>query len=364
MARSRNVRAAFGFSLVELLIVVALSSVMLLSLSAALSGTLATTADVSDELQAWHAVSAALLKMESELAAATDVITTEQRRVRFYVPDITGDGAPDLVDYDWDGTAGSPLTRSVNSAAPVELLTAVQNVSFSYNYVRRTPATIAPGEEDLAVTPGYFEQDSGYSYATYLLSIRDGSWRAQRFTALTDTDRTDAVSFFMENRFEIFFSSSSLRVELWDLEADRQIAWGIVGRSVLCSLVSRGEATAVMSWHHPEGSGLVAGKDYRWVFKPTSGGYAGSLLVYAVTSGAGHDDGTMYEYSTDRGESWRNYGNVADAPFSTLATRAIEYGITAEQMQWCLRRVSIHLEYGTGRNAVEINTAVRLANTD
>jgi len=351
--------APAGFTLIELVIVLGVSSMLLLSLSAALSATLSTTAEVSDQLSAWHVVSDALLKMEGELRAATSVIATQVGRVCFYVPDITGDDAPDLVEYNWGGNAGDALTRSVNSDTPAALLPAAQKVAFSYNYRQYTPMTIAAGAEDLAVVPAMWEQAS--QAQAHIEDIRGNAWRAQRFTAQLDTDRTDAVEFYMQNGLEILFSGSNLNVELHDIEAGRTIASTTVSCSILGMLLSPSKLTATMSWHNPEGSGLKANKEYRWVFRPSGSGYAGSLIVYLSGSSSPPNDGTMFEYSTNNGASWSNFGNSVDAPFTTRGTRLIEYGVNTTQTQWHLRRVCIHLESGTGKNAVKINTAIRLA---
>lgn len=70
----------------------------------------------------------------------------------------------------------------------------------------------------------------------------------------------------------------------------------------------------------------------------------------------------MYEWSTNNGASFLNMGSSADIPFVTNGTYALEYGISTQQTVSRLRRMNIYLKYGTGKEEVAINTAVKLNN--
>ena len=69
-----------------------------------------------------------------------------------------------------------------------------------------------------------------------------------------------------------------------------------------------------------------------------------------------------YEWSIDGGMSFMNIGNMGDIPFVTRGTYVVQYGLNAEHTVWRLGRVSIYLKYGSGKNEVAINSAVRMHN--
>ena len=344
------------------MIVISISSVLFLSLSAALSGTLTTTTEVAGQLASWHMVSSALLRMEQELAVATQMVSTEDTRVSFHVPDITGDGSDDLVEYSWDGDDGGALVRTLNGGSAVELLPDAGAVAFSYKYRQSEPFQIAAASKNIDVVPAAFERYEE-DYVSMPRDITPSRWRAQRFTPTTDSHRTDSVSFNLQTTFSMFWGTGNLLVSLKEVDTNTTIAMGLVPADDLKeALAELRTFTIPMSWQHEDGSGTSTEKEYRWVLQPLGSSYAGTVERLQVTDGVGPGNSMMYEWSTNNGASFLNMGSSADIPFVTNGTYALEYGISTQQTVSRLRRMNIYLKYGTGKEEVAINSAVKLNN--
>ena len=348
-----------AFTLIELLVVITITSMLFLSLSAALSGTLHTTATVAEQLASWQAGSSALLRMEKEMALATQFVATELHQVSFYVPDITGDAAPDLIAYSWSGTAGAPLVRSVNGAGSDNVISQAQDVKFSYNYRTRTSVGITSLTCDLSVIPSSFSDYTGYPWGVTFYDVRPNPWRGQSFTPVTDSHRTDSIAF--RARTTAMFGGTDLSILLTDRSTGRTLASGTLSKWDLQYYSTRTFVVA-MTWQDGDGSGLKTDKDYRWVFKPSSSAYAADLEAFYITAGGGPNNGTFAEYSTNDGISWVSLGDQADIRFVTYGTYTIPYGINAEQGQSLLRRVDISLTCGTGTNVAAVSSSVRTGN--
>jgi len=107
-------RPARGFTLIELVLAIGLTSALMVGLtSAVLVGIRAMPR--SDEpaivrVQCHNAIAT----LADELSAALYINTTSATTVDFVVPDYNGDGVPERIVYQWSGTALDPLTRSMN----------------------------------------------------------------------------------------------------------------------------------------------------------------------------------------------------------------------------------------------------------
>lgn len=120
-----------GFSLVELLVAMAMSATVMIGAVAAIGICGRAFRSAADGVRSAGAIDAlAQMSADIELAIAfterTDTATT------FWVPDRTGDGAPELLRYAWGGTVGDPLTFSMNGSTPVTVLSGVRDLSLDY----------------------------------------------------------------------------------------------------------------------------------------------------------------------------------------------------------------------------------------
>ena len=348
-----------AFTLIELLVVITITSMLFLSLSAALSGTLQTTAAVAELLSSWQAGASALQRMDKEMGLATQFVATNLRQVSFYVPDITGDAAADLIQYSWSGTAGAPLVRTVNGAGSTNVIPQAQDVKFSYNYRSRSSVGITNLTKDISVTPASFVDYGAYPWGLTYYDVRPSPWRGQSFTPVTDSHRTDYIA--VRARTTAIFGGTNLSILLTDRSTGRTLASGTLSKYDLHYYNTR-TFVVPMTWQDADGSGVTTDRDYRWVFKPSSNTYAADLEAFTITSGSGPSNGTFAEYSTNGGDSWVSLGDQADIRFVTYGTYTITYGINAAQGGSLLRRVDITLTCGTGTNVAVFNSSVRAGN--
>ena len=124
-------RAARGLSLVELLVAMAMSSTVLVGAVAAIGIGGRAFRSATDGVRS-ASTTDALAQISSDIELALAFTERTNTTVAFYVPDRTGDGAPELVRYAWGGTDGDPLTRSMNGSTPVAIVDGVSRLSLDY----------------------------------------------------------------------------------------------------------------------------------------------------------------------------------------------------------------------------------------
>ncbi|MCC6682980.1 MAG: prepilin-type N-terminal cleavage/methylation domain-containing protein [Phycisphaeraceae bacterium] len=127
------IRHSRAFTLIELILGLALSAIVLLGISSAI--VLAARAVPDDKtdasIQQSLDAAAALARITDDARFALHFSELTATAITFAVPDRDDDGDPERIRYHWSGTAGAPLYRSYNGGANVILLDAVQSLSFT-----------------------------------------------------------------------------------------------------------------------------------------------------------------------------------------------------------------------------------------
>jgi hypothetical protein len=87
-----------------------------------------------------HRIDAARVinELAADLRFATLVIEQSPYVLDFVVPDRNGDEVAERIRYQWSGTAGDPLTRSLGGAAPTTILDSVQEFQITPTYQSST----------------------------------------------------------------------------------------------------------------------------------------------------------------------------------------------------------------------------------
>lgn len=80
----------------------------------------------------------ALQRFSDELSQATVISTLSTTGVQFSVPDRDEDGVDETIRYQWAGTTGDPLTRSINDGADVASISDVESLGLSPIYLIQT----------------------------------------------------------------------------------------------------------------------------------------------------------------------------------------------------------------------------------
>ena len=132
-----------AFTLVELVLSLAVMSVLLggmasvvLLASHALPNT--DSADIDAD-----AAQTALQMMLADLPTATALLVADPNAVEFTVPDRGhGSPGPELIRYEWSGSADDPLTRTYNSGIPATICQSVTGLRLTY--LRRIGTLLGP----------------------------------------------------------------------------------------------------------------------------------------------------------------------------------------------------------------------------
>lgn len=120
-----------GLSLAELLVAMAISTIVLGGAVAAIGMAGRTFQSATSGLQATPALDG-LARMSADLELAIRFEERTTTVVAFYVPDRTGDGAPDLLRYAWGGNDGDPITLSLNGSPASTVVPSVSGMSLAY----------------------------------------------------------------------------------------------------------------------------------------------------------------------------------------------------------------------------------------
>lgn len=166
-----------AMTLLELTISLTILAMVMLAAQSALMVSAKAIPDGRSNASRQVATSNALDMLASELQYATAVTTMTSTQVVFTVPDRSGDGQPETIGYAWSGTAGAPLTRTLNNGSAINVADSVQQ--FQLTFDKRAvalPTTYSEGSETLLA--GH-ESSSGLQDA----AVTSSNWRAQIITA-------------------------------------------------------------------------------------------------------------------------------------------------------------------------------------
>lgn len=107
-------RLGVGFTLVEVLLSLALAAIVLSSMQSLIVIAGRAAPDADGPQRATVDAADALERLASEVSVAVEVTELDSHEVGFTVNDWTGDGVVETIKYGWSGTPGDPLLRAVN----------------------------------------------------------------------------------------------------------------------------------------------------------------------------------------------------------------------------------------------------------
>lgn len=138
-----------AYTLVEVALASAVASLILLG-SAGAVAVAAKSLPTSSSAGKGAAPSTATLAIAEEIGFAVAVTSRSSRVLEFRVASRTGGAEPDTIRYEWSGTPGDPLMRTVNPGAggvAEAVLKDVKALSFAYDL-----RTVESSEEQIKVT--------------------------------------------------------------------------------------------------------------------------------------------------------------------------------------------------------------------
>jgi len=341
-----------GLSLLETVAAVAVTSIILLGIGSAMLLAGRALPDTRSPTAQTVAGAEALDSVVAELRYAVAINQRSGRMIEFTVADRSGDTTPEVIRYEWSGTAGHPLTRQYNAGALVEVLANVQDFSLTYDL--QTISTQIPQANESAETLliGY---DSSQDYHDY--PIKDTEWYSEYFRP---TLPGDAVSWKVTRvRFQAKqagFLGGETKAQLQTPTAGGLPSGVVLEEATfyesilpLFYLVQEVTYTHVSGLSPQQGLCLV----FQWV---SSGDGSCKLLGQDRSVSAAN---IALLKSTDKSVSWSSLSaqSLLFSVYGTVTTA----GTPQIQNRYYLNAVGIRLKAGTDDQAT-VQTSVRVLN--
>jgi len=141
----RSARAArparSGHTLLELVVSVAVSSLLLGGIMSTVAVTIRATDETAGPWQAISAGRAALDEIAGDLAYAKSFDGQPAHAIELTVADRDGDSVDEAIEWSWSGVAGDPLERTCNGATSVEMVDDVHQFDVTYTVETVTDST-------------------------------------------------------------------------------------------------------------------------------------------------------------------------------------------------------------------------------
>jgi len=139
-------RRQSGYTLIEMVLALAITTILLMGMSASIVIASRTVSDGMDVVGLALRTSDVLGEVNSDLSMAQAFVDRSSSAVTFSVPDRDGDGKSDLVRYWWTGSADGRLMKQINDGPEVSLAEDVRQ--FALTYGLSTMAAEVAGDRD------------------------------------------------------------------------------------------------------------------------------------------------------------------------------------------------------------------------
>jgi len=206
----RNPKSELAFTLVELIVSLAIMSIIMASIGSAVMLAAQAMPDDNHPGDDILAQAEAGLNITDELAVAQYILEAEDHAVTFTVSDRDGDRNPERIRYAWSGTPGDPLTRQYNDGEAVAIQADVQQFDLTYTTVTHSetyPGGPVESSEQLLAS-------WDHSYDLGERTVEDDDWWAQ---AIQPSLASDVLSWSIQRVF---------------IDAKRAKPWGVTAASL------------------------------------------------------------------------------------------------------------------------------------
>ncbi len=341
-----------GLTLLETVAALAVTSIILLGIGSAMLLAGRALPDARSATAQTVAGTEALELVVTELRYAITINQRSARMIEFTVADRSGDTTPEVIRYEWSGTAGDPLTRRYNGGTAVEVLANVRDFSLTYDL--QTISTQIPQANESAETLliGY---DSSKDYADY--PIKELELYSEYFRP---TLPGNAVSWkvtrvrFQAKQAGLLGGETRAQLQLLTaggLPSGVVLDEGTFYENLLPLLYLVQEVT------YTQASGLSPQQGLCLVFRWISGG-DGSCKLLGQDKNVSAANIALLK-STDRTVSWSSLAaqSLLFSVYGTVTTA----GTPQIQNRYYLNAVTIRLKAGTDDQAT-VQTGVRMLN--
>ena len=131
--QKKLIKSPYGFSLIELMVVISILAFITLGLVTLFSGGVRSYISGDSQLEAQRNARQAMDYMVRELRLSERVIISQEHKVKASIPDLTGTGGPGYhVEYSWSGNLHDPVKRHMSPGGTNILIDNVLNLKFDY----------------------------------------------------------------------------------------------------------------------------------------------------------------------------------------------------------------------------------------
>ncbi len=278
-----------GFTLVELAVASAISTILLLAIASAIVLASKALPESSPAMATTEGVQAAGL-LSADLAHAKSIVRASTKGIEFTVADRDGDAADERIAYDWDGHAGSPVTRSVNGSSG-ELVADASGFALSLGTTveGEAPRTLQQSTAEQTV----FAANAGSAYA---FTVNGSSPIMEGFKAALPAGATT----WTIERIDVYMTSSgsrsaSLIVAIYELG----LLGSPTGSALAVATIDETSMPTSFGWFTlPLGrvQGLDPSKKYVLICAQSSStsGDAATMAYLNISSSEGAANGSLY----------------------------------------------------------------------
>ena len=289
-----------GFTLVELIVAVAVTSILMLAIGSTI--VVATYALPDDDRPAGAVIAAGAAAewIATELQYAVMVNHSSANMVEFTVADRDNDDAPETIRYEWSGTAGAPLTRQYNAGTLANVLDRVQQFELAYDV--ETISEEVPQSNESAETTL-----AGYYSGNYLAgrNVQTDRWRGQYFMPLLPPDainwKVTGVKFYAKAEYP---AGGECRLQLQLATAGGLPTGVVLEEKVLLESTLNPYFYSLQDFTFSSVSGLAPNQGLCLVFKWISGVVACRICIREQGVPAANGN---FMRSADRGATWTEY---------------------------------------------------------
>lgn len=353
-----------GFSLLEM--VVSLGATSLLVAGVASTVYIASRGTRSEDSPTARVVEAAMSVDEfaAELQYATGFSERSATAVEFTVADRTGDGQPETIRYAWTGTAGDPITRSVNGGTPVDAVPAAEQLLLSYNVqtVSETSTEEGTSGESDEVLLAHFNGWSGVTATELEHALSTTSWLSEYFPVNWPVGAPEVRVTRVRLKLRKSTDGAQMSVGIYPAVAG---SGPLPEDTPIGSLIIQSSNTLPSSFGWMEftfNDVVLANPDvgYNLVVK----GFSSGVSVQYLRSFSAPDDATVAKYTTNGGGSWAPSSfqeKYYDMPFYVYGRYPTNDAPQESNERYFMRTVGITLEV-TGDASRRVDTAVDIVN--
>ncbi len=293
----------------------------------------------------------AVLRMRSELKEAVAITSTASSTISFAHPDLTGDGALDVVTYAWDGTSGSSLTRKVNDGSAEPLLTDCVSLQIG------TLGRATTGDELLA---GHYVYGPGVTVSPQTFSVSDSNWAVELFSVSRSGATTARVT-----RARVFVVPGTAGIITAELRS--VVLWSPSSTVLESSSRAVSHLPATGGWCEfvfPGATDLSTGGTYALVIRGDSSNSVGSIQYDYVTSGTPPMNNDYFRYTTSGGSLWVPTFNLSlrDMRYFLYGRYYSSTGTALTPAATPVRLVPIRIVAGPQELAIRLDAAVDCVN--